>query len=140
MLESPFLLPQRTNNEKRECSQLQNDLRKRGVIDCMGHSNRTICCLLSQLCSVMLGSPFLTPQSRKGQSLERGILPSSKWKETEVFKLDHLQLVEPILFPNFHKLFTFILGRPILFPQGPGAENVHSSRHADTDYEIAFAF
>ena len=31
-----------------------------------------------------------------------------------VFKLGHLQQVEPLLFSNVSNFFTFILGRPIL--------------------------
>ena len=33
------------------------------------------------------------------------------------FKLDHLQPFKPILFWNFYKVFTFILGSPFLLPQ-----------------------
>ena len=31
-----------------------------------------------------------------------------------VFKLDHLQLIKPLLLPNFHNFSTLILGEPIL--------------------------
>ena len=40
-----------------------------------------------------------------------------------VFKLGHLQQVEPLLFRNFSNFFTFILGRPILItPESQYAE------------------
>ena len=33
------------------------------------------------------------------------------------FKLDHLQPIKPLLFPNFYNFFTFILGGQFLLPQ-----------------------
>ena len=36
------------------------------------------------------------------------------------FKLDHLQPVKPILFPNFSTFYIFILGSPFLLPQTRG--------------------
>ena len=38
------------------------------------------------------------------------------------FKLDHLQPIKPLLFPNFYIFFTFILGGQFLLPQRANME------------------
>ena len=99
-------------------------------IECLGHSNWTICSPLSPFCSEIFptfslsywGAHSYYPRGlimRKGNSLnsrngwDRGV--SVPW----AFKLDHLQPIKPILFWKFSNLFTFILGSPFLItPEG----------------------
>ena len=102
---------------------------------CLGHSNWTICSMLSQFCS--LNFPFFSlsywreansyyptglimrkgnsPNSRNG--LNRGVwVPGT-------FKLDHLQPAKPILFSKFYNFSTFILGANSYYPREGKAEN-----------------
>ena len=95
---------------------------------CLGPSNWTICSTLSPFCSEKFPIFSLSywgahsyyprgPIMRKGNShnfqygSDRGVSVPG------VFKLDHLQPLEPILFPKIFNFFTFILGSPFLLPQ-----------------------
>ena len=54
---------------------------------------------------------------RKGNSSNsRNGLDRRVWVHG-AFKLDHLQPVEPLLFPKFYNFFTFMLGGQFLLPQ-----------------------
>ena len=96
--------------------------------ECLGHSNWTICTLLSQFYFPNFTTFSLSywgaisyyprrPIMRKGNS------PNSKigwYRGVSVpgaFKLDHLQPVKPILFFNFSNFCTFILGGHFFLPQ-----------------------
>ena len=124
ILEGQFLLPQRANNQKTPTPNLDETEGFR----CLGHSNWTICSLLSQFCSPNFQTFPLScweansyyprgiimrkknsPNSRNG--LVRGV--SVPW----AFKLDHLHPVKPILFSKFYNFFTFILGDQFLLPR-----------------------
>ena len=94
---------------------------------CLGHSNWTICSLLSQFCSVNFPTFSLlyweasSYYPREGQA-ENGKMEISQpvWDTVfsvpGAFKLDHLQQIKPILFPKFSNFFTFILGGQLLLP------------------------
>ena len=100
---------------------------------CLGHSNWTICSLLSHFCSHNFPTFSVSywdaisyyPRElilRKGNSCnfrngqDRGVwVPGA-------FKLDHLQPVRPLLFPQFSNFFTFILGGQFLLPQRANTE------------------
>ena len=92
----------------------------------LGHSNCTICSLLSWFCSQIfppswslywgvqfLISPERGARNEKGDSLENecntGVLVPG------AFKLDHFQPVELILFQNYSIFLTFILGGQISY-------------------------
>ena len=53
----------------------------------------------------------------------KGLIPNSnigwhrRFSAPGAFKLDHLQPIKPLLFPNFYNFFTFILGGQFLSPQ-----------------------
>ena len=95
---------------------------------CLGHSNWTICSLLSHICSPNFPTfslsywrrPILiTPERGRLKMGKGGKGNSPKMDETGVlvpraFKLDHLQPVKPILFPKFSNFYIIILGSPIL--------------------------
>ena len=103
-------------------------LNKTEGFQCLGHSNWTICTLLSQFYFPNFTTFSLSyweansyyPRGlimRKGNSynsrngLDRGVsVPGA-------FKLDHLQPVKPILFSKFCNFFTFILGANFLLPE-----------------------
>ena len=92
---------------------------------CMGHSNWTICSLLSQFCFCKFSNfcTFILEANsyypREGQAENGKMEFSQPGYESGIsvpgaFKLDHLLIFKPILFPKFSNFFTFILGRPIL--------------------------
>merc|ERR1712024_144441 len=64
---------------------------------------------------------------RKGNSHNSRYGPDRGVCVPGAFKLDHLQPVEPILFPKFYNFFTFILGGQFLLPQR--ANNGKSGTH-----------
>ena len=89
-----------------------SNLRAREEFLCLGHSNWTICNLLSQFCSINFptfsllywGPILITPESgglKKGK-MEFSQPKCERWISVPgAFKLDHLQPVEPILFCIF---------------------------------------
>ena len=94
---------------------------------CLGHSNWTICSLLSQFCSEFFKLLTLMPQSPFSlfpRKMRKGNSPNSKigwYRGVSVpgaFKLDHLHPVKPILFSKFYNFFTFILGANSYYPRG----------------------
>ena len=97
---------------------------------CLGHSNWTICSLLSQFYFPNFTTFSLLyweansyyPREKKA---ENGKIEFSqpecdkRFWVPGAFKLDHLQPVKPILFPKFFQLFHFHTGRPFLItPEG----------------------
>ena len=108
MLGSPFLLPQRANNGKREILATSN-LDETEGFQCLGHSNWTICSPLSPFCSEIFPTFSLSywgahsyyprgPIMRKGNSsnFQYG---SDRWVSVPgAFKLDQLQPFKPLLF------------------------------------------
>ena len=109
---------------------------------CLGHSNWTICTSLNPFCSENFPSFSLSyweaisyyprgPIRRKGNS------PNSRigWDRWILMpgacKLDHLQLIEPILFWKFSIFFTFILGSHFLLPQRANYWGIHPTPELD---------
>ena len=93
--------------------------------ECLRHSNWTICTLLSQFYFPNFTTFSLScweansyyPRERKAENGKMEFSQPEQDKGVSVpmaFKLDHLQLVKPILFSKFSNFFTFILERPIL--------------------------
>ena len=124
ILERPILItPERGRLKMGKWN--SHNLSVRVVFLCLGHSNWTICSLLSQFCfvnftifhSFILGANSYYP---RGGKTENGKMEFSQpGYESGIsvpgaFKLDHLLIFKPILFPKFSNFFTFILGRPIL--------------------------
>ena len=96
---------------------------------CLGHSNWTICSLLSQFCSPNFTTFSLSCWEANSYYPTEGLAGNGKREFTRngwetgvsvpgAFKLDHLHPVKPILFPKFYNFFTFILGGQFLLPQG----------------------
>ena len=121
-----FLLPQRTNSEKREKSNSRNEC-DRGV-QCLEHSNRTICSTLSPICSgkfqfVLCLYWEANSYYPRGLIVREGRFSNSKteWDRgfwvPGVFKRDHLHPYKPLLFWKFSISFTFILGSQFLLPK-----------------------
>ena len=126
ILGGQFLLPQRSNYEKREIIQLQNWLRQAGF-QYLGHSNWAKCSPLSSYCAIIIppfslsypGGQFLLPQRSNNQKREFFQLQklNETWACAGGIKLDHLQTIKPLLFPNFSNFSIFILGGLFLLPQ-----------------------
>ena len=110
-------------------------------IECLGHSNRTICSPLSPFSSDKF--PFVTslyweanPYYPRGLIVRKGNSPHYRngWDRRDwvlgAFKLDHLQPLKPILFRQFSICHIFILGGQFLLPQRVNSEQVksHNSR------------
>ena len=92
---------------------------------CPGHSNWANCRLLSHFCSpnfpiFSLSCWEANSYYPRGLILRKGNSPNFRngWDRgvwvPGAFKLDNLQPVKPLLFPQFSNFFTFILERPIL--------------------------
>ena len=95
---------------------------------CLGHSNWTICSSLSPFCSrrfLTFSLSYWEANSYYPRGLIMGKGDSSNFKigwdrvvsVLGTFKLDHLQLIEPILFHKSFNFCTFILGGQFLLPQ-----------------------
>ena len=92
---------------------------------CLGHSNWTICTLLSQFCSpnfttlhFYTGGHFLLPQranNEKGKFSQLSIWMRLRGSVPGAFKLDRMQPVELILCQNFFELSPFVVGGPICY-------------------------
>ena len=89
------------------------------------------------------GEPFLiTPE---GKLSEKGNSPNSRigWDRwilmSGVFKLDHLQPNQPILFWYFCTFFTFILGSPFLLPQRANYQKREFSQHQNWMRQMVFS-
>merc|ERR1711950_104175 len=92
---------------------------------CLGHSNWTICSLLSHFCSYKFKT-FSLSYWEANSYYPRGLIlrkgNSSNFRNGQnrgvwvpgAFKPDHLQPVKPLLFPQFSNFFTFILGGQLL--------------------------
>ena len=68
----------------------------------------------------ILGGQFLLPQranigKRESPNFRRDL--DSGFPVPGALKLDHLQPIKPLLFPNFYNFFTFILGGQFLLSQ-----------------------
>ena len=126
ILGSHFLLPQRTNNGERGILPTSK-LNETEGFQYLGHSNWTICSPLSHFCFQIF--PSFPPSYWEANSYyPRGPIigkgNSSNFKigwdrglsVPGAFKLDHLQPIEPLLFPDFSNFFTFILGGQFLLP------------------------
>ena len=109
---------------------------------CLGHSNWTICSLLSQFCSGNFPSFSLSyweanSYCHRGPIMGRGNSPNSQygwdWGDSVpgALKLDHLHPLKPILFSKFYNFFTFILGANSYYPRGliMRKGNSHNSRN-----------
>ena len=95
---------------------------------CLGHSKWTISSPLNLFCSMGF-STFSVSYWESNSYYPRGPImgkgDSSNFKfewdkgfpVPGAFKLDHLQPIKPLLFPNFYNSFTFILGGQFLLPQ-----------------------
>ena len=97
-----------------------------GLFQCLGHSNWTICTLLSQFyfpnfTTFLLLYLEANSYYPRGLILRKGNSPNFRngWDSgvwvPGAFKLDHLQ--KTLLFPQFSNFFTFILGGQFLLPQ-----------------------
>ena len=98
---------------------------------CLAHSNWTICSPLSPFLpkdiwtfpSFSLSYWDANSYYPRGPIMGKGNSPNFKivWDRGASvpgsFKLDHLQPIKPLLFPNFYNFFTFILGGQFLLPQ-----------------------
>ena len=95
---------------------------------CLGHSNWTICSPLSHFCFQIFPTFTLSywetnsyyprmPRLGKGQFLNSKTGWDRGFPVPRAFKLDHLQPIEPLLFPYFSNFYTFILGGQFLLPQ-----------------------
>ena len=95
---------------------------------CLGHSNWTICSLLSHFCFTNFPTFSLSwweansyyPRGlimRKGNSPNSRIRPDRGVSVLGPFNLDHLHPFEPLLSSEFSNFFTFILGGQFLLPQ-----------------------
>ena len=98
-----------------------------GGFQCLGHSSWTIYFPLNPFCSRKF--PSFPPSYWEANSyyprepiLGKGSSPNFKigWDRgfsvPVTFKLDNLQPIKPLLFPNFYNFFTFILGGQFLLP------------------------
>ena len=95
---------------------------------CLGNSNWTICSPLRPFCPKRFStfSPSYweansyyprVPILGKGQFLNSKTGWDRGFPVPGAFKLDHLQPIKPLLFPNFYIFSTFILGGQFLLPQ-----------------------
>ena len=104
------------------------ELDEKGNFECLGHSNWTICSPLHLSHSQIIPSFSLSYWEAnsyypRGLIMGKGNSPNFKtgWDRgvwvPGAFKLDHLQPIKPLLFPNFYNFFIFILGGQFLLPQ-----------------------
>ena len=97
------------------------------------HSNWTICSLLGQVClpNFIIFSLLCWEANSyypRGLILRKGNFSNFRIGQDRgvwvpgAFKLDYLQPVKPLLFPQFSNFFTFILGGQFLLPQRANTE------------------
>ena len=129
ILGGQFLLPQRANNREKGINPTLK-LDETGGLLCLGHSNWTICSLISHFCPKMFenfplsywGPILITPD---GQLSEKGILPAPKLDETEGFHcLGHsnwtiCSLLSPFFSENFSTFPLSYWGANSYYPRGP---------------------
>ena len=106
------------------------ELDERGNFECLGHSHWTICSPSSPSCSQNFPTFSLSYWEAnsyypRGLIIRKGISPNFRNGRDKgisvsgTFKLDHLQLIQPILFWYFCTFYAFILGSPFLLPLRP---------------------
>ena len=99
----------------------------------LGHSNWTICILLSHFCSphfpiFSLSCYEANSYYPRGLILRKGNSSNSRNGQDRGvwclghFKLDHLHPVKPLLLPQYSYFFTFLLGGQFLLPQRANTE------------------
>ena len=94
---------------------------------CHGHSNCSICFLLSHFCSDKFSTFSLSYSGAhyypRELIIRKGNSPNSRYGQDRgvrvpgAFKLDHLHPIKPLLFWKFSNFFNFMLGGQFLLPQ-----------------------
>ena len=129
ILGSPFLLPQRANNQKREFSKLQRWMKQRGFSARGIQTGPFASCWVTFLQTNFQLFPLsywgAHSYYRRGPIIRKGNSPNSRdgWNRGVsvhgAFKQGHLHPVESLLFIYFCNFYTFILGGPFLItPEG----------------------
>ena len=95
---------------------------------CLGHSNWTICSILSQFCSLNFSTFQLScweansyyPKEWKAENGKMELSQPESGRGISVSKaleLDHLRHFKPILFPKFSNFSTFMMGANSYYPR-----------------------
>ena len=127
----------------------QQWLRHKDVCLYLGHSNRTICSLLSLFCSIIFspswslywGVQFLITPERKLDMTKKIHVPKSEWDTgvsvPRALKLDHLQPVRLIFFQKLSTLLSIMLGVPIShYPRGwKWEKRIHSKMDEKQEFQ-----